>query len=57
MDRLFDPFFTTKSRAKSAGLGLAISQRIAQEHGGTLTVESEPGSPTRFRLRLPAAEQ
>jgi len=52
-DRVFDPFFTTKSRALHSGLGLALSQRIVEEHGGRLWVESESGGFTRFSLDLP----
>ncbi|HUJ26698.1 MAG TPA: ATP-binding protein [Myxococcales bacterium] len=53
MKRIFDPFFTTKERG--TGLGLAMAQEIAQEHGGQLTCESAPGAGTTFALRLPAA--
>jgi signal transduction histidine kinase len=53
MQRIFDPFFTTKERG--TGLGLAMAQEIAQEHGGQLTCESTPGQGTSFRLRLPLA--
>ncbi|GAC1554497.1 MAG: hypothetical protein NVS2B9_18990 [Myxococcales bacterium] len=49
--RIFDPFFTTKERG--TGLGLALSQEIAQEHGGDLTCASEPGRGAAFTLRLP----
>jgi PAS domain S-box-containing protein len=54
MTRIFDPFFTTKPRDMGTGLGLSISYGIAKEHGGSLTVESEEGSTTRFHLDLPA---
>jgi two-component system NtrC family sensor kinase len=53
MGRIFDPFFTTKERG--TGLGLAMAQEIAQEHGGNLSCESAPGAGTAFTLRLPAA--
>lgn len=48
---LFTPLFTTKSGG--AGLGLAISQCIITEHGGTIRVESEPGKGTLFKVILP----
>ncbi|HET9752209.1 MAG TPA: ATP-binding protein, partial [Myxococcales bacterium] len=53
MGRIFDPFFTTKERG--TGLGLAMAQEIAQEHGGNLSCESAPGAGTAFTLRLPAS--
>src|SRR5436190_1598625 len=53
MARIFDPFFTTKARG--TGLGLAMAQEIAQEHGGQLLCESALGKGTAFTLRLPAA--
>lgn len=51
LPRLFDPFFTTKPRG--TGLGLAIVHRIVENHGGTITVESQEGKGTRFTLRFP----
>jgi signal transduction histidine kinase len=52
LQRIFDPFFTTKERG--TGLGLAMAQEIAQEHGGQLTCESTVGFGTAFTLRIPA---
>lgn len=51
MERVFEPFFTTKN--EGTGLGLAISQRIAEAHGGTLTVENLQDKGARFTLTLP----
>jgi PAS domain S-box-containing protein len=54
--RLFEPFFTTKPPGSGTGLGLSVSYFIVTEdHGGTLSVESQPGEGTRFIVRLPVA--
>jgi two-component system C4-dicarboxylate transport sensor histidine kinase DctB len=52
-DRLFEPFVTTRARDESSGLGLAVARRIAQQHGGTLTLEARTAGAS-FVLRLPA---
>ncbi len=51
LEKVFDPFFTTKARG--TGLGLPISKRIVEDHGGTLEIHSRPGQGTRCILRLP----
>jgi signal transduction histidine kinase len=51
LERIFRPFFTT--RASGTGLGLPITQGIAQRHGGRLEVESKPGEGSTFTLVLP----
>jgi len=56
LDQIFEPFFTTKGGEEGTGLGLAISREILEDHGGTITVESEPGVGTRFTVRLPMGE-
>ena len=55
-ERMFNPFYTTKPAGEGTGLGLSISHDIVvNQHGGTLEVESEPGSYTEFRITLPRA--
>ncbi len=50
--RLMETFFTTKPRGAGIGIGLSVSQTIAQDHGGTLVLMDAEG-PTCFRLTLP----
>jgi signal transduction histidine kinase len=57
LGRIYDPFFTTKPEGRGTGLGLSVTYGIVQEHGGSLTCESQPGQGTRFRLVLPIIEQ
>ncbi len=59
LPRLFTPFFRTdRSRARGTGgvgLGLALARRIAEAHGGSISVESAPGQGTTVRFRIPGA--
>jgi len=56
-ERIFEPFFTTRRTTGGTGLGLSVGLGIAESHGGTLTVSSEPGAGATFTLRLPVAEE
>src|SRR5437016_7041681 len=51
--RLFEPFFTTKPPGVGTGLGLPLCRGIIEEHGGSISVESQPGQGTVFRVALP----
>ena len=53
VEKMFNPFFTTKPTDQGTGLGLAISNDIIRRHGGSITVESEPGQFTEMTIELP----
>jgi PAS domain S-box-containing protein len=56
LERVFEPFFTTKEVGQGSGLGLSVVHGIIQEHGGAITVESQPKCGATFVIELPAAE-
>jgi PAS domain S-box-containing protein len=53
IERIFDPFFSTKGQSEGTGLGLSVIHGIVSNHGGGITVESEPDQGSQFKVYLP----
>ena len=56
LSRVFEVFFTTKPEGKGTGLGLPMVQRIAENAGGRVEIDSSPGAGTTVRVLLPLVE-
>jgi two-component system, NtrC family, sensor kinase len=57
-EKIFNPFFTTKPSGEGTGLGLSMSHDIiVKQHGGSIDVETAPGSFTEFKIVLPRTSQ
>jgi signal transduction histidine kinase len=52
LQRVFEPFYTTRSQG--LGLGMAYAQKIVEQHGGTVKIESHPGIGTTIAIELPS---
>jgi signal transduction histidine kinase len=54
--RIFDPFFSTKQVRSGTGLGLAVAQALAHEHGGSLRLAHDRGEGATFVIELPTRD-
>ncbi len=56
IERIFEPYFTTRETGKGSGMGLAVVHGIIENHGGAITVTSEPGKGSCFTFVIPVLE-
>ncbi len=53
LKKIFDPFYTTKPQGEGTGLGMSISYKVIQNHGGQISAHSQLGKGSLFRIKLP----
>ncbi len=57
LEKIFDPFYTTKDIGQGTGLGLAVSRRIVEEHGGSIEAVNAKEGGASFTVYLPMVEK